>query len=215
MFHMKRILLFLLVLFFCIDVSGQENFKHVFYSLSKQEKKWIISHLFYAVETYKITKETLLITQEINKDTVLDQDPYGGQVDAFRHLYWMAKLTQKIGGKAALELGIAHEKTNYEECMVNKFSKHDLAACEMDLFNNKMGVAIGELYPKIDSDSLKCVVINMILEGKALIVYKNALGHSLDNHHQVIPDEKWQGRWKNNRMLVFSNQKWSRRIRVP
>ena len=47
---------------------------------------------------------------------LLDKDPSGGQVDAFRHAYWMARLNEEIGKNAAKSLGKAHEKENYWNC---------------------------------------------------------------------------------------------------
>lgn len=212
---MKKVIVLFIVFISGCNISAQGNFKKSFHSLSKAEWIWVLKNPFYAVKAYKITKEVVSESKKIIEDNRLDHDHNCGQADAFRHLYWMARLTQKIGGKRAFELGIAHEKANYEDFLKDKSDQHDSAACAMDLFNNNIGIAIGEQYSDKDADSLKTIIIESILKDKALIVYKDALGRCLDYDHEVIDKEKWQGKWKNKRVLVFSNQKWKQEIDTP
>jgi len=56
---------------------------------------------------------------------LLDGDASGGQVDAFRHAYWMARLHQEIGKRAAFSLGKSHEKENWktELCRIKYLQK--------------------------------------------------------------------------------------------
>lgn len=212
---MKKIIILFISFTFGCSIFAQGNFKKSFRSLSKSERKWVMKNPFHAMEAYKVSKDVFSESKKIAKDNRLDQDPDCGQADAFRHLYWMARLTQKIGGKRAFDLGVAHEKANYEDFLKSEFDLHDSISCEMDLFNNKIGIAIGERHPDISEDSLKKVVIESILSGKAVIVYKDALGRCLDNNHKVIDKKNWQGKWKNERVLVFSNQKWRTEIDIP
>ena len=46
--------------------------------------------------------------------TSIGDDNNGGALDAFKHAFWMARLTQGIGHRASLSLGKAHEKGNYK-----------------------------------------------------------------------------------------------------
>ena len=93
-------------------VIAQTKWKS-FRTLSGPEKYWIITHPFIAKKVWKITSHTLAITKEVINDSLLDGDEAGGQVDAFRHAFWIASLSQKICWRKALSLGKAHEKGNY------------------------------------------------------------------------------------------------------
>ena len=96
------------------DLSAQNNnlFKK-FCGLSRPEKCWVIAHPFIAKKIWKITQKVLEITDSISKISTLDGDKNGGQVDAFRHAYWMASLTKYMRGGKALRLCKAHERGNY------------------------------------------------------------------------------------------------------
>ncbi|MBK6839510.1 MAG: hypothetical protein IPG90_15685 [Bacteroidetes bacterium] len=61
-------------------------------------------------KTWKITEQARMETKSLLLDSRLDGDEDGGQLDAFRHAFWMASLSQKICWRKALKLGIAHEK---------------------------------------------------------------------------------------------------------
>ena len=73
----------------------------------------MLFHPFKATKALEISKEVNRISDSIKKTNLLDGDASGGQVDAFRHAYWMARLKQEIGESAARSLGKAHEKENY------------------------------------------------------------------------------------------------------
>ena len=68
-------------------------------------------------------------------------------MDAFRHAYWMARLTQSIGRKKALKLGEAHELGNYQDYLSGKVEEvhlPDSMSSVMDRWNNRLGAGIGE-----------------------------------------------------------------------
>src|ERR1700747_2369512 len=69
-----------------------KNFGH----LSRPEKCWAIFHPFCALKVKKLTKRALLVVNEVKEKKLLDQYENGGQLDAFRHAYTMALLSQKI-----------------------------------------------------------------------------------------------------------------------
>ncbi|HRS40336.1 MAG TPA: hypothetical protein P5292_14240, partial [Bacteroidia bacterium] len=58
--------------------------------LSKAEKRWVIGHLFVAKRAYRISLEARDLATKLEQDARLDHDKDGGEVDAFRHAYWMA-----------------------------------------------------------------------------------------------------------------------------
>ncbi|CAG0966109.1 MAG: hypothetical protein HND27_04090 [Bacteroidetes bacterium] len=198
-------ILFLAILSFSNSLFAQ-NFKS-FFKLSRPEKCWVISHPFVAKKAYKGTKHSLQITQEIKKQNLLDTLENGGQLDAFRHAYWMAVLTHGIGAKKAWKLGKAHEKGNYIGYKKRKLEEGyipDSVSLAMDFFNNKKGIEIGKEY---NCNELKNVVISDILEGKMKIIYRDQKLNSLDCNGEILPYEQWFGSWRNNRCLVNSNIK--------
>lgn len=198
-------ILFLVILSFSNSLLAQ-NVKS-FFKLTRPEKCWVISHPFVAKRAYKATKHALLITQEIKKQNLLDTLENGGRLDAFRHAYWMAVLTHKIGAKKAWKLGKAHEKGNYIDYKRRKLEEGympDSVSMAMDFFNNKMGIEIGK---KHECDELKNAVISAILEGRMKIIYRDQKLNSLDCNGEILPYEQWIGKWKNNRCLVNSNEK--------
>ncbi|MFN8165883.1 MAG: hypothetical protein U0X76_06870 [Bacteroidia bacterium] len=131
-----------------------------FCSLSGAERWWVITHPFVAKRALKVSMIALSESRKLEKDTVLDRDPAGGRVDAFRHALWMALLVREMKASKALALGRAHEKGNYkrwkkqkkeiEEGMVS-----DSVMSAMDLLNNQTGVELGLSNLHADSTELK------------------------------------------------------------
>jgi hypothetical protein len=82
----------IIVILFLPLISFSQSPASSFNKLSRPEKWWVVLHPFVAKKAYKISLEARSISKEIEKDTLLDQDADGGQVDAFRHSYWMARM---------------------------------------------------------------------------------------------------------------------------
>ena len=183
-----------------------------FWNVSRYEKCWALKHIFVAGKAWKITKYVRQVSDSLAKSNILDGDADGGQVDAFRHAFWMALLSQNMSSKKALQLGIAHEKGNYLD-----YKKHrkeegslpDKISSDMDLYNNNIGIDIGIVIKNntntIKPDSLKQIIINNILNGKMMVIKKNKKGEFLDVDNNVIKTEFLVGKWKNNKVLVPSN----------
>lgn len=57
-------------------------------------------HFLKAKKAYKISVEVTHIVDSIGKNNGLDGDGSGGQLNAFRHAYWMARLRKEIGRSA-------------------------------------------------------------------------------------------------------------------
>ena len=206
----NRILLLMGIFFSCVELFAQKTPSKMFCKLSGPEKAWVIFHPFIAKKTWKITEQARMETKSLLLDPRLDGDEDGGQLDAFRHAFWMASLSQKICWRKALKLGIAHEKGNYK-----KFKKHltednsiaDSMATVMDLFNNAFGIELSRNKPNFASDSLRETLILSILKGDLRILWKNEEGKSLNCEGDLLKDNKEQIIWKSDRCLVPSDRK--------
>jgi hypothetical protein len=203
---MKKI--FLTVLFLIsINIFSQSDVKR-FFKLSAPLKAWVIFHPFKAKKSYKISLETNKVSDSIAKTNLLDKDKAGGQVDAFRHAYWMMRLKQEIGEKAARSLGKTHEKDNYITFKRNRKEDGvvpDKISSDMDLFNNNVGLQLIAKRSKL----LKKEIINRIIEaiekGKFKIVKKNNEGQFLNCSGEKISKKEVIGKWENDKCLTKSN----------
>ncbi|WP_405563630.1 DUF6973 domain-containing protein [Polaribacter sp. Asnod6-C07] len=194
-------------LFLAITINAQSNFNK-FLKLSKPLKSWVALHPFKAKKALLISEETIRISDSIAKTDLLDGDVSGGQVDAFRHAFWMARLHQEIGKSAAKTLGKAHEKENYLTFKKNKLEDGflpDKISSDMDLWNNEQGLKLIVKGSETSKNGLIFRVINAILAGKMKIIKKDKKGNFLNCKGDVILTEDLKGKWKNNKCLVTSN----------
>ena len=181
-----------------------------FFDLSRPAKNWVVFHPFKAKRALKISLEAQRISDSIKQTNLLDGDSDGGQVDAFRHAFWMARLHQEIGLSAARSLGKKHEKENYLTFKKNQLenkSVPDKIASTMDLHNNEEGLKLTTKGIKVPINGLVFRVINAIKRGDMKIIKKDKNGKSLTCNGKKIPKETLIGKWKNNRCLVASNIK--------
>lgn len=188
------------------NASAQESNLKKFRRLSGPEKCWVIFHPFVAKKALKISENTRKITKEIQKKKLLIGNGNGGQIDAFRHTFWMANLTQKIGARRARNLGKKHEKGNYKDYKKRRLEDGvipDKISSEMDLFNNEVGVNIGE---KSNDLELENIIVNAVLKGRCKIIKKDAYDNFLDCDGNYIPLENLKGKWENNKCLVWSSE---------
>ncbi len=135
-----KFLLFFLFLIFNLESYSQSKTKQ-FFKLSTPEKCWVVFHPFKAKRAFYIMQDALKTTDSISKTNLIGNDLNGGQLDAFKHSYWMARSTQKIGGRASIKLGKAHEKGNFRSFKKGKKEDGflpDQPSSEMDLYNNNM-----------------------------------------------------------------------------
>ena len=201
-----KLSVFYFCLFFAISINAQSNFKK-FLKLSKPLKGWVALHPFKAKKALLISEEAIRISDSIAKTNVLDGDVSGGQVDAFRHAFWMARLHQELGKSAARTLGKAYEKENYLTFKKNKLEDGfvpDKISSEMDLWNNEQGIKLTTKGSEISKNGLIFRVINAVLEGKMKIIKKDKKGNFLNCKNQIITSEEIKGKWKNNKCLITS-----------
>jgi hypothetical protein len=187
-----------------------QNAVNGFFQLSRPEKCWTIAHPFVAKKAWVCTQQARAATDSLEKNGTLT-DPDGGQLDAFRHAYWMALLVQKMSAKKAEKLGIAHEKGNYiqfKKGQLEEKARPDSLASEMDLKNNRAGIEAGLKY-KADTSLSKGSLVETILfldwEGQLTITKKDSSGQYLTCEGKVIDLSVYTGIWSVPKCLVPSN----------
>lgn len=202
---MKKLIVFLF-LWTSIYGYSQSNFQK-FKKLSNPKKWWVIWHPFKAKKALQISNEAKRVADSIRKTNLLDGDHAGGQVDAFRHGYWMARLRQEIGERSARSLGKAHEKENYLTYKERKLEDGvvpDEISSKMDLFNNEVGLSLTVKGEKTSRKTLIYRVANAVLLGKMRIIKKDKKGNFLTRKGKLINTDSLKGKWKNNKCLVKS-----------
>jgi hypothetical protein len=205
---MIRRFLTVLLFFFCLQTTAAQNSWRSFWKLTGPEKAWVLFHPFAAGRAFRITKEAIRVAEEMKTDTLLDGDAAGGQVDAFRHGYWMAALSQKMCWKKALSLGRAHERGNYRLFRKGREEFGELPdsiSGVMDLFNNRVGAGLGCEKKDAGADTLKIIIRSCVLSGKMKIIHKNREGVPLDSLSRPIDRSLFKNRWKIPKTLVRSD----------
>lgn len=197
--------LILLLLIFCGYGCGTVD---SFRRLSGPEKWWVVTHPFVAGPARKISAEAKDLSVKMEKDPRLDGDPDGGSVDAFRHAFWMARLSQRMKMKKALGLGRAHEKSNYRKFLKKEADEDgnvpDSVSTAMDLYNNTVGAEYGNAHRTTNKDTLILTLIGMIKGGKLKIISKSPDGRSLDCSGNALTPQQYKDKWRNDRCLIDS-----------
>ncbi len=178
--------------------------RHSFRKLSCPGKKWVFMHPFKARKAKHLTQYVLAVTREVKKTGELDSIENGGKLDAFRHAFWMATLTQGIGERRARRLGNAHEKGNYRDLKKRRLEEGllpDSVSVAMDLYNNEKGIELGKKH----KENLREHVVSAIQQGEMKIIYRNHAGEFLNCRGEILTTAKWQGKWVNERCLIKSN----------
>ena len=197
----------ILVIILATSIYSQSSYKS-FFELSGPKRTWVLFHPFKAKKSLEVSKEANKVADSIKKSNLLDGDTSGGQVDAFRHAYWMARLHQEIGKSAARSLGKAHEKENYLTFKERKLEDGVLPveiSSKMDLYNNEQGLKLISRRSKVSKKGLIYRIVNAIKIGKMKVIKKDANGLFLTCEGENISMKSLKGKWKNNKCLVNSN----------
>lgn len=205
---LKKIFLIFIFLINGFNMIFAQSHKHGFKNLSSPEKFWVILHPFKAKKAYQISLQSQKTSDSIAKTTLLDQDKNGGQVDAFRHAYWMATLAKEIGKKAAKSLGKAHEKGNYKQFKKNQLENGthpDKPSSEMDLFNNNIGINIYKENKNANNKELISLIIKNIKTGNLKILKKDLYGNYNDCSGKPINLKDYKGIWETPKCLTNSS----------
>jgi len=191
-------------------IAQKGNQKSNIKKVSRPEKWWAICHVFVAAKAYNITKESLLVTDSISATGLIGKDKQGGQLDAFKHAFWMASLSQEIKWRKVYRLGKAHEKGNYltfkKGAKRGKKNLPDKRSSDMDLWNNDIGIKIGKENKEVSLEELQQLIIDAIRAGNMRILNKDRNGNFLDCDNQIIPSEQLKGNWENDKCLLPSNE---------
>jgi hypothetical protein len=176
-----------------------------FSDLSRPEMWWVFWHPFKAKKALTCTLETLRVTDSIGRTGLIGNDKNGGRLDAFKHAYWMAELSLKIGEAPALKLGEAHEKGNYKTFKKGKLEDGflpDKPSSEMDLYNNNVGASISKAYTA--EDDLIDLVVEACHKGDLRVLKKKG-STFLSCNGQAISKEDLLLKWDNNKCMIPSN----------
>ncbi len=178
------------------------------HQISKYEYQWAVWHPIAALKI----KHTLPIAMneymQIKNNKTLDTLENGGKLDAFRHVFTMALLSQKINSKKLKKLGAAHEKgnkTNYLKNLNEDGERADSLSCEMDLRNNELGFNIGYQNKKVTRNELKKIVITAIVKGMAWQIKRNKNNNYITCNDSIINLNTFKLIWFVPKCLVLTN----------
>ncbi|PID69729.1 MAG: hypothetical protein CR989_00250 [Flavobacteriales bacterium] len=191
------------VYFFLIGCSPKLTASYK--KLSKPEKKWVIFHPFKAKKAAFLSNAALEVTDSIKQLGLIGKDKNGGRLDAFKHGFWMARLSQKIGKKAALRLGKAHEKGNYldfKNGALEDGQLPDKPSSDMDLYNNNVGVTLGNKYKSYTKKKTVFLLLSALSNGKLKMLKKDDKSNFLTCDGKIIPPDSLLGKWENKKCLT-------------
>ena len=177
--------------------------------LSRPEKVWTFFHPFKARKVYDCAVRSKFVTDSLEKDGTLT-DRNGGQLDAFRHAYWMALMIEcGLSEKTVRRVGENHEKGNYLDFKKGRLedsARADSMASVMDRKNNEMGIRLGKDYVNGDRKiSLVQLIITQAWNGKLFILRKDVAGNYLDCSGQRINMNEYTGKWSIPKCLTGSD----------
>lgn len=181
-----------------------------FRRLSRPEKVWTVFHPVKAKKVYQCAQRARFVTDSLEQAGIL-YDKNGGQLDAFRHAYWMALMIETgLPEHAVRKVGEKHEKGNYLDFKKGRLEdsvRADSMSGVMDLKNNEAGINLGKEFVSGDkSVTLIRLIIIHIWNGKLFIVRKDAAGKYLNCKDEVIEMDKYKGKWSIPKCLVTSDK---------
>jgi hypothetical protein len=201
---MKRAVFFIFIVVSLHQQIIGQQVDSGFSSLSSAEKWWVVCHPFKAKRALGVSLKTLEVTDSIKRSGLIGADNNGGQLDAFKHTYWMLLLSKDIGSKAALRLGNAHEKGNYRS--FKNGSKEDgylpdKVSSDMDLFNNQVGIDLYEHFPDESKQEHIDRVLNSLRKGELRMIKKEG-SNFMNCQGLVIEPTALIGTWENEKCLI-------------
>ena len=131
------------------------NLYDQFQNLTEDEKIYLLKHPFHASSIKESKEKAFAETKKI-----FGVNGRNDSSDAFRHCYWSALLSKELGYLNALEFTTAHESSP-----VNPKNEK-----EMDLYNNAIGLKIGQNKDVTDSLSAQCM--SALKGGKLKVIKK-------------------------------------------
>ena len=145
------------------------------------------------------------VVDSVKRSGIIGSDNNGGNLDAFKHAYWMASVALVIGRRQALKLGKAHEKGNYFQFKKQELedaAMPDSISTVMDLKNNEFGVSAVDKSGSLSEISIQKKIMDGLSTGKLTIIKKDEFGNFLTCDGAVISLKEWKGRWGNPKCLI-------------
>lgn len=201
----KKIILIIFLLFL-FRVSYTQNFKKIFWDISCKDKLFLISKPCSSLKVKNIAKQVSCLSRKLEKEKYLDFDGVGGEVDAFRHIFLMYKLSSEIGIQKARRIGNIYESYNEKVFIQKPYSGYDEAGEIMDKFNNEVGIYLFLKLGLVDDETLKDEIEKEIKKGTARKIKKDKEKRSISIDNKIIEDSIWMKSWKNERVLIQSNK---------
>ena len=198
--------LILILFLLCFENSFSQNFQKIFFEINTKDKLWIISKPISSLKVKKVTKEVNSILIGKSNGKFLDQDLQGGQIDAFRHILLLYKLSSEIGIEKARRFGNIYESYNKKVFKTTANSGYDYASEMMDKFNNELGIYLFLKMDKISDIQIIDEIKKQIIEGNARKISKDGKGRSVGKDFNIIEDSIWKKEWYNQRLLIQTNK---------
>lgn len=199
----KLCVLILFVTFFQNCFS--QNFSKIFFNLDFKDKLWLISKPCSSLKVNKISNEVIYLTNKISKSDFQNSKLSEQEIDAFRHISLMYKLSSKIGVEKARRFGNIYESYNKNIFFNKPNSGYDRVGEWMDKFNNEIGIYLYLKYGQISEEKLIQEIGYQIKKGNARMIKKDSIGNSLNVDNKIIDKEIWIKNWVNDRVLIQSN----------
>ncbi|MDD4829386.1 MAG: hypothetical protein PHE13_02675 [Bacteroidales bacterium] len=198
--------LILILFLLCFENSFSQNFQKIFFEINTKDKLWIISKPISSLKVKKVTKEVNSILIGKSNGKFLDQDLQGGQIDAFRHILLLYKLSSEIGIEKARRFGNIYESYNKKVFKTTANSGYDYASEMMDKFNNELGIYLFLKMDKVSDIQIIDEIKKQIIEGNARKISKDGKGRSVGKDFNIIEDSIWKKEWYNQRLLIQTNK---------
>ncbi|MFA6367025.1 MAG: hypothetical protein WCX10_00540 [Bacteroidales bacterium] len=203
---MTKKALILILFLLCFENSFSQNFQKIFFEINTKDKLWIISKPISSLKVKKVTKEVNSILIGKSNGKFLDQDLQGGQIDAFRHILLLYKLSSEIGIEKARRFGNIYESYNKKVFKTTANSGYDYASEMMDKFNNELGIYLFLKMDKVSDIQIIDEIKKQIIEGNARKISKDGKGRSVGKDFNIIEDSIWKKEWYNQRLLIQTNK---------
>jgi hypothetical protein len=203
---MTKKALILILFLLCFENSFSQNFQKIFFEINTKDKLWIISKPISSLKVKKVTKEVNSILIGKSNVKFLDQDLQGGQIDAFRHILLLYKLSSEIGIEKARRFGNIYESYNKKVFKTTANSGYDYASEMMDKFNNELGIYLFLKMDKVSDIQIIDEIKKQIIEGNARKISKDGKGRSVGKDFNIIEDSIWKKEWYNQRLLIQTNK---------
>jgi hypothetical protein len=198
---LKFFILFITLFFIFKNGNAQS-----FLDLPKAEKMWVIKHPIAALKARKITRNTLTRTDSLKQKETLDTFFFGGKLDAFRHIFWMYHLTNRIGERKAKSLGIAHENGSLQQFKHKQLEdglRPDSLSSVMDLYNNDLGIALAKNAPFNNLELVKNI-FGLIQNGEAMMLKRNGFNF-VNCNDEIVNISLYKTKWFIPYCLIKTN----------